>query len=81
MAGAALTCMHHARMRIYREPKHGKAACGTHAVAAALVAVARSTRSDHWPTDMLAGAALGVVAGWVLPRLLHRAGLRALGLW
>lgn len=70
VAGASLTCLHHARFPIYERP-WGKRACATHAVAAGVVGAMRSTGDDHWPTDILLGVALGMVAGWVLPRALH----------
>ncbi len=71
VAGASLTCMHHARMRIYRTQRSGRAACVSHALAATMVGVSRALGDDHWPTDILLGSALGFAAGWVLPRLLH----------
>jgi membrane-associated phospholipid phosphatase len=70
-AGAALTCLHHGRMRIYGNQRRGKTACVSHAVMAAMVGVARATGDDHWPTDMLMGTSLGLIAGWIVPRLIH----------
>jgi len=71
VAGASLTCLHHGRMRIYENQTRGKAACVTHALMAVTVGVSRAFAGSHWPTDLLAGSALGFVAGWVVPRLLH----------
>ena len=70
-AGAALTCLHHGRMRIYGNQRRGKTACVSHALMAGMVGVARATGDDHWPTDILMGATLGLFAGWVVPRLIH----------
>ena len=71
VAGAALTCMHHARFRIYRTKRSGRAACASHAAVAAMVGVSRLMVEKHWPTDVLLGSAVGMIAGWVVPRLLH----------
>jgi len=71
VAGAALTCMHHARFRIYRTKRSGRAACASHATVAAAVGISRLMVEAHWPTDVLLGSALGMVAGWLVPRLLH----------
>lgn len=70
VAGASLTCMHHARFPIYRG-EWGKVACAAQSVMTGVVGVARTTGDHHWPTDMLMGGALGFVAGWVIPRALH----------
>lgn len=34
-------------------------------------AVSRIASDNHYATDVLAGAALGVVAGWLVPTTLH----------
>ncbi len=43
----------------------------SHAVMAGLTGIARATRDDHWATDIFMGTALGVVSGWLIPRLLY----------
>lgn len=70
VAGAALTCVHHAHLPIYSR-KGSLAACGAHVGFATLATIGRSTGDHHWPTDVLMGVGLGAVAGWLLPRLLH----------
>ncbi len=35
------------------------------------VAVVKMMADDHWATDILAGAALGVAFGWGLPTVMH----------
>jgi hypothetical protein len=70
VTGAALTCVHHRHLGIY-EPGGAKAACGIATGMAALTSVARGTSGWHWTTDLIMGAGLGVVAGWLVPRLLH----------
>lgn len=71
VTGAALTCLHHSRLRIYGNQRRGRAACVSHAVMAGLTGIARATRDDHWATDIFMGTALGVVSGWLIPRLLY----------
>lgn len=71
VAGASLTCLHHGRMRIYGNQRRGRTACVTHTLAAATVGISRSLAGSHWPTDIISGAGLGLLAGWVVPRLLH----------
>jgi membrane-associated phospholipid phosphatase len=67
---AALICTQHLMLRPY-----GGAAdeitCGSAAAADLAVTVVRLMGDDHWATDDLAGAALGVVFGWGVPVLMH----------
>ncbi len=70
VAGASLTCLHHAHLPIY-ERRGSLAACGAHLGAAAVASAARSLGDHHWPTDIALGTGLGLVAGWLLPRALH----------
>jgi membrane-associated phospholipid phosphatase len=46
--------------------------------AAALTAVLRVRAGQHFPTDVIAGAAAGTFTGWLVPRL-HRARLSGVG--
>src|SRR4051812_48638158 len=45
---------------------------------AALIALSRVYNAMHYPTDVLAGALLGVALGWALVALARRSGVRAL---
>ena len=71
VAGASLTCLHHGRMRIYGNQRRGRSACVSHTLVAVTVGVSRLMAGSHWPTDIFSGTALGLLAGWVVPRLVH----------
>jgi membrane-associated phospholipid phosphatase len=40
-------------------------------VLATSVSVARVMKDRHWSTDILAGATIGTLSGWAVPRFLH----------
>lgn len=70
-SGAALTCAHHANLRIYGSTAAGALACGATMTTATAVMLLRVVADKHWATDSLVGAALGLGVGFGLPYLLH----------
>lgn len=71
MTGAGLTCAHHTELPLYGSLVADLAACLTVSATATTGAVLRIVADRHYATDVLAGAALGWVAGFALPKLLH----------
>ena len=69
--GAGLVCNHHDYQSLYRDPAADRAACYTGMGLATLDGVARIMADHHYATDVLAGAALGLFSGYLLPGLLH----------
>ncbi|MEP6652378.1 MAG: phosphatase PAP2 family protein [Myxococcales bacterium] len=67
---ASLFCTQHSQMSLY-----GGAAdvwgCVGALTAATGISVARVMADHHYTTDILAGAGIGVLSGWAIPRLLH----------
>ena len=71
---AGLVCVHHAHMPIYGGGAPDALACGTAFLAAAAVGLMRIASDQHFATDVLTGAAVGVASGLGLPWLLHYRG-------
>lgn len=67
---AFLTCTHHAYIPLYGEPWDA-VACGGTLAAATATAVLRIVSDNHYLSDVVAGAALGAIAGFLVPWLLH----------
>ena len=70
-ASAGVTCANHTNLRFYGADGADAATCVSAIAIATGVAAARMSADRHWLTDNLAGAGLGLVAGWLLPVLLH----------
>jgi membrane-associated phospholipid phosphatase len=70
---AGLVCAQHQELKIYGGMADA-AACGAMLGGAATTGVLRIISDNHYATDVMAGAALGFVSGYVLPRLLYRSG-------
>jgi membrane-associated phospholipid phosphatase len=70
-AGAALTCAHHANLRLYGSTAAGNVACGVTMTTATAVMLLRIVSDNHWATDSLVGAGLGLGVGFGMPYLLH----------
>ena len=68
---AGLTCMHHAHLPLYGGGARDGLACVSSLAAASAVGVLRVSAEDHYPSDVLAGAALGTAVGLGVPWLLH----------
>ncbi|QXE86314.1 phosphatase PAP2 family protein [Geomonas nitrogeniifigens] len=69
--GAGLVCNHHRYQSLYHDPASDRAACWTGLGLAAADGVARIMADHHYASDVAAGAAIGLVSGFLLPRLLH----------
>jgi hypothetical protein len=70
-AGAGLMCAHHTNLPLYGGGAADIAACGAALTAATAVGTLRILSDDHYTTDVLFGAALGLFGGYGLPMLLH----------
>lgn len=69
--GAGLVCAHHTSLDLYGSDAAGYATCGTALAAAATVGATRIVGDRHYATDVLAGAAMGLLSGYFLPKWLH----------
>lgn len=68
--GTALICTQHLTMTLYGAPWDALT-CASAITADATVGALRLMADDHWATDLIGGAALGVAFGWGLPTLMH----------
>jgi membrane-associated phospholipid phosphatase len=66
----ALICTQHLMLRLYGAPWDA-VACASAIAAAAATATFKMVADDHWATDVLGGAALGIGFGWGVPVLMH----------
>jgi len=69
-AAAGLICAHHLSEDIYGDVGDG-VACGATITAALGVGFMRVASDQHWASDVIFGGALGFLAGYFIPRLLH----------
>lgn len=72
--GAALTCLHHSSMPIFGDVGWDATACISATVLATTVGMLRVASDHEYLTDVLTGAAVGWLSGFVLPWLLHYQG-------
>ncbi len=70
VTGAALMCTHHAHLELYGAPWDA-IACGAGIAVSGAVAIGRMATDNHYATDILAGAVVGALSGWLVPTLLH----------
>jgi membrane-associated phospholipid phosphatase len=68
-AGAGLICAHHQNLPLYGDGAAGKVACGLGLGTATTVGALRLVAGRHHLSDVLAGAAVGLAAGYLLPNL------------
>lgn len=68
--GAALMCTHHARLGLYGNPWDA-VACGLGIAVAGAVGIGRMVTDNHYATDVIAGAIVGGLSGWLVPTALH----------
>jgi len=69
--GAGLVCVQHRHLDLYGGGWGDKAACGMALTAAVGTGVLRMLADRHWVTDVMVGATVGLVSGWLVPRLLY----------
>ena len=69
--GAGLVCAHHQRLPIYGGGVADPAACAMALAAATTVGTLRITADRHYLSDVVVGAALGLLSGYALPSFLH----------
>ena len=69
--GAGLICTHHRHLRLYGSRAAGAIACATGMAGAVTVGWSRLVADRHYMSDVLSGAAIGLVSGMLLPELLH----------
>lgn len=68
---AGLICAHNSKLRLYGDTPFGLVECVTGIAAATTTGITRIIADRHWHTDVVSGATLGVISGYVLPMLLH----------
>lgn len=67
---AGLTCAAHLHLHLYG--RVGDAlACATTLTLASATGLFRIMADEHWATDVIIGAGVGLFSGWLLPWLLH----------
>jgi len=71
MTGAMLTCLHHRRLNLLNNRAASNLLCGAAVTAAVGTGVMRIVGDRHFTTDVLAGFAVGVLSGYVIPAWLH----------
>jgi membrane-associated phospholipid phosphatase len=69
--GAGLVCAHHGAMPLYGNKIADTGACATALAAATVTGGLRIVADKHYASDVIAGAALGLASGWLMPKLLH----------
>lgn len=72
--GAALTCLHHSTMPVFGDVGWDGTACVSATLLATAVGLLRVMSDHEYLTDVLTGAAVGWISGFVLPWLLHYQG-------
>ena len=72
--GAGLMCAHHTNLPLYNGRAADLAACITALTLASVQGTLRVVSDNHYATDVLAGAALGLGTGYLMPWLLHYRG-------
>lgn len=70
-AGAGLICAQHQHLALYGSKAAGTVACGLSLGAATTAGAMRVVAGRHHLSDVLAGAAVGLAAGYLLPNLVN----------
>jgi membrane-associated phospholipid phosphatase len=69
--GAGLTCAHHRNLPLYGGGAPDLAICLVTLAAASSTGVLRLISDNHYASDVLLGAGLGIASGYLLPEWLH----------
>ena len=69
-AGAGLTCVEHQHFDFFGRVGDPVACAATLALATT-TGVFRAVANKHWMSDVITGAGVGLVAGWLMPWLMH----------
>jgi membrane-associated phospholipid phosphatase len=69
--GAGLTCAHHRNLPLYGGGAPDRAICLLSLAAASSTGVLRLLSDNHYASDVLLGAGLGIASGYLLPEWLH----------
>lgn len=72
--GAGLVCAHHSALPLYGSKIADISACATALAAATVTASLRVIADVHYTSDVFAGATLGLLSGWLMPKLIHYGG-------
>jgi membrane-associated phospholipid phosphatase len=68
---AGLTCAHHQHLPLYGGGFADLAPCLVMIGAATATGVLRMVYDEHWASDVITGAVVGTLSGYVLPSVLH----------
>jgi membrane-associated phospholipid phosphatase len=68
--GAGLTCAQHVHLRLFGRAGDATTCAGILATAT-VASVFRVVSNKHWMTDVLTGAGVGLISGWLMPWLMH----------
>ena len=68
---AGLSCVMHRNLHLYGRSSLDNTACGLALGAATVTGVLRVIADKHWTSDVLVGATVGLLSGWLLPYLLY----------
>jgi membrane-associated phospholipid phosphatase len=69
--GAALVCSQHKERALYGGGGADDTACVTSLALAGVTGLLRISADRHYMTDVLAGSAIGLASGYLVPRLIH----------
>jgi membrane-associated phospholipid phosphatase len=70
-AAATMACVHHRQLDLYGDETRDALACAVPLGLASAIAMLRIMADQHYATDVIAGAAVGVLSGLGLGLLLH----------
>jgi membrane-associated phospholipid phosphatase len=70
-AGAGLMCAHHMHLPLYGSVVADALACATGLAAATTAGALRVMSDNHYTTDVLLGAGVGLFGGYVWPMMWH----------
>lgn len=71
LVAAGLTCLHHGNMPLYGGGFWDDFACGASVALALSAGALRVMSQNHYATDVILGAGIGVAAGWLVPMAMH----------